>query len=132
MKSNLISFICGLLMASILMYLGIVVGLNKKIESLNDESDDALIRNFGWKLYIGVCIRESHYKEVEDSVDKHLYFIIKLLNKKFSDRASAKYLLWRIKKYSKDFSIQFPKDAKEILNNIPDERPDYPEKIGEE
>ena len=118
------------------MYFSKILPLQNNLTEMKDEADDALIRNCGFDVVTAVSLRESgQEKTLQTFDDKILPSTIQILAQFSEDEkrvgsADSLYFLWRIKKYSKDFSVTFPDKDMEILKKVPDERPRFSGKIG--
>jgi hypothetical protein len=118
------------------LYLCQILPLESKLNEKNDEADDALIRKCQFDVVIAVSLREAgQEKTLQLYDDKILPSTIQILSQLSKEQnrvgsGDCPYLLWRIKKYSRDFSVTFPEKEMEILKEIPDERPRFSGKIG--
>jgi len=143
MKSKLfifyivLSVFLGSGITSIVLYVNKISPLQRELDEKKEEARDKLIRDCGFDVYIAVSLREVGQEKTLQSFDEKILpsdiqVLFKFYNESYIGSKDSLYLLWRIKKYSKDFSIAFPKKEMEILNNISDKRPTFSGKIGDE
>lgn len=115
------------------LYLGNILPLENELKQMRDRENDTVLVYCGFELAIAVSLRETNQVKLLASLDEQMLpTVIRLCSTKYKKELYAKYLLWRIKKYSKDFTVKFSKDDMEILSKVPDERPAHPGKIGNE
>ncbi len=84
-------------------------------------------------ILFAVWLKENNQRRLIDYFDeKSLPSVVRTLSVGYNDNVQAAYCLWRIKKYSKEFSVVFPEEVRSILDKVSDDRPKFPGKIGNE
>lgn len=107
--------------------------LNIKLEHVEEGVTADAIRDCCYDILVAVSLREANQVRLLAMLDeKRLPADIQLCSVNYKSSLNAKYVLWRIKQYSKDFAVKFSKDEMEILSKVPDKRPEFPGKIGNE
>lgn len=127
--SNILSALCGGGICCVILYWSVISPFHKKIEHLRDEADSKLLGSLGWDISIAVRLREGDQEKLLKSFDDiFLPNGIVILSEKFNESPTARFYLWRVKKYCRDFSVSFPEKQMNILKNVPDQRPSIYEK----
>ncbi|HUB65910.1 MAG TPA: hypothetical protein VL981_00330 [Candidatus Methylacidiphilales bacterium] len=119
------------------LYLGKVLPLQERLAEKKYEADENLIKGSALDIVIAVSLRESNQEKTLKILDETILPTdIQIFNKFVKENclmsSDSAYFLWRIKKYSKDFSVKFPKNEMDIISKVPNERPKFSGKIGNE
>ena len=121
----LAALFCSALSVTVTYFLK-VLPLQEAIQEIQLINEDKVVKDCAHDISLAVSLREAKQDQILHFLDeKNLPFAIEILEQ-YSEQDTvdshySKYLLWKIKKYSKDFSVTFPAKEMEIINKVPEE-----------